>query len=665
MRVRIVILCLVLWMTSGMAPTVYAAPRHQADDAEAVLDQVAAAQAAAPAYSDNFRQASDAWYTGEDEDAAYFFENGTYHIRVNAESLLSWAMGDITNLADFYLEVDAYYVAGPQNNESGIVFRHLDDDNFYLFGVGNDGLFSLRKKVDGEWTDLQEWTESDAILVEESSVNALGILAQGEQIHLLINGEVVASVEDDEFSNGNLGLAVSTFDEGGVEIAFDDLRIWTSGEISDAPDLTTPESTPEPDATPEPIDISDRLAEIRDTDVTFSDEFRRDNGEWFTESDEDITYEYAGRTLHIIVNSENRLGWTFNSTIEALAPVDYLVEVDVEQVAGPDDAELGLIFRFVDEENFYFFAVSNLGTYSLWKLMDNEWEALINWTETTVLQTDAEAINRLSVLTEGSQFTLLVNDVALAQVEDDTFATGPVGLMVGTFDEVGVDVAFDNLDLWVLATGEDAIETPDETPTPQAAPIDVAERLAAIRAEDPMTSDDFRRDNDAWDLEPTEDATFFYRGRTFRIKVDAPELIGWSTGEITGTNFLLEVDTQYVAGPDDAEYGVIFRQVDADNYYFFAISRSGSYGLWRLEDDEWTTVIEWTMTDAIDVSEDALNRLGILAEGTQLTLLVNDVALAQVEDETFASGKVALALGTFDEAGAEVAFDNLDIWALE
>jgi len=662
MRVRIVILCFIFLMTSGMAPTVYAAPPQQD-----VPDQIAVIQAAAPTYSDNFRRESDAWYTGEDEDAAHFFESGTYHIRVDAKSLLSWSLGDVTDLADFYLEVDAFYVAGPQNNESGVIFRHLDDDNFYLFGVGNDGLFSLRKKVDGEWQDLQEWLESDAILGEERSVNTLGILAQGEEIHLLINDEVVASLTDDQFSSGNMGLAAGAFDEDGVEIAFDDLRIWTIGEDINSPDLTTPEpeNTPEPDATPEPIDVADRLAEIRDTDVTFSDEFRRDNGEWFTESDDDVTYEYAGRTLHIIVNSENRLGWTFNSTIDELAPVDYLVEVDVEQVAGPDDAELGLIFRFVDEENFYFFAVSNLGTYSLWKLVDNEWEALLDWTETDALQTDAEAINRLSVLTEGSQITLLANDVALAQVEDDTFATGSVGLMVGTFDEVGVDVAFDNLDLWVLTTAEDVLETPVATPTPVAEPVDVTDRLAEIKADDPTTSDDFRRDNDTWNLEPDEDATFFYRGRTFHIKVDAPEWIGWSAGEITTTDFLLEVDTQYVDGPADAEYGVIFRQVDADNYYFFAISRSGSYGLWRLEDGEWTTMVEWTQTDAIDISEDALNRLGILAEGAQLTLLVNDVALTQLEDETFASGKVALALGTFEEAGAEVAFDNLDIWAIE
>ena len=45
-------------------------------------------------------------------------------------------------------------------------------------------------------------------------------------------------------------------------------------------------------------------------------------------------------------------------------------------------------------------------------------------------------------------------------------------------------------------------------------------------------------------------------------------------------------------------------------------------------------------------------------------LLVNDVAVAQIEDDSFSEGKVSLAAGTFDEGGIEVEFDNLDIWEL-
>jgi hypothetical protein len=43
---------------------------------------------------------------------------------------------------------------------------------------------------------------------------------------------------------------------------------------------------------------------------------------------------------------------------------------------------------------------------------------------------------------------------------------------------------------------------------------------------------------------------------------------------------------------------------------------------------------------------------------------VNDEVLAEVKDDTFAQGSVALAVDTwFDEA--EIAFDNLRLWNLK
>jgi len=110
---------------------------------------------------------------------------------------------------------------------------------------------------------------------------------------------------------------------------------------------------------------------------------------------------------------------------------------------------------------------------------------------------------------------------------------------------------------------------------------------------------------------------------------------------------------------------VIFRQTDKDNFYFFALDQTGRYGLWKVVDGQRTAIVDWTAATAIDKSKDAVNHLGVLDADAKLTLLVNGKTLTQVDDDAFTTGEIALAVGTLGEPGAEAAFDNVKIWALQ
>jgi hypothetical protein len=44
----------------------------------------------------------------------------------------------------------------------------------------------------------------------------------------------------------------------------------------------------------------------------------------------------------------------------------------------------------------------------------------------------------------GDTLTLFVNDQQLAQVRDNEFPSGDVGLIAGTYDTPGTDIRFDN-----------------------------------------------------------------------------------------------------------------------------------------------------------------------------------------------------------------------------
>lgn len=192
---------------------------------------------------ETFAQDSGGWETNADEDAGRFYRDGALHIEVTTDSLVAWSSSDAL-VTDFYLEVDATRIAGPLDNEFGVIFRRVDNNNFYLFNVSSDGYYGLRMLVDDEWEEIIQWDRTDAIGSVEGSSNRLGVLARGPRISLYVNNTLLGEVADDTFSAGKIALAAGTFEEAGVEIAFDNLRLWRLASVSPAAELAQAASTP-------------------------------------------------------------------------------------------------------------------------------------------------------------------------------------------------------------------------------------------------------------------------------------------------------------------------------------------------------------------------------------------------------------------------------------
>jgi hypothetical protein len=675
---KVVILLVSLGLILGSA-TVRAAtplPLRQVENAATVSEQIATAKSAPPTLAEHFRRDEGRWDLASSEAVERLFATSTLRLNIIAQQTVGWSISEFS-ATDFYLEVDAFHVTGPLDNEFGVVFRYQDDENFYLFATSSDGYYTVQKMEAGEWSELIEWADAEAINQGEAAGNTLGVLADGSRITVSINGELVGAVEDESFASGQIGLLAGSFDDGGVEIAFDDLLLWDlAGEPAPEPTPSpTEEVTSTEEATPTavPSDLAETLDAIRATEPLLSDDFRTDTGAWPTTTDDDVTYSYARRTYQLEIHTANWLGFAFNTAIEERPIPNLLAEVDITQAAGPAAAEYGLLFHYQDSDNFYMAAISGQGTYGVWKKIDAEWATLIDWTESDLLDTEAETTHRLSLLVQGDQITLLVNDAVLAEVQDEATIVGTIGLVAGAFDEPGVVAAFDNFEVWQLEGETPTLDqTPELGPTPEPEntpePVDVSARLAEIQATDPTFTEDFRRDEGVWSTTADDQSEFFYERRTYHILVNVTGWMSWQFPEPAleppPADFLAEVDVEHVAGPTNGEYGLIFRYVDQQNFYFYAISGLGTYSLWKKVDDEWQTLIDWTESPALVAGEGAINRIGVLAEGATITLLANETSVAQFEDESFAAGAVGLAAGTFDEAGLEVAFDNLDLWVI-
>ena len=155
-----------------------------------------------------------------------------------------------------------------------------------------------------------------------------------------------------------------------------------------------------------------------------------------------------------------------------------------------------------------------------------------------------------------------------------------------------------------------------------------------------------------------EDASsrYAYEGGAYVIEVKEAEKIVWAQVDGTYSNARFAVDTEIPPGADVAAAGLIFHYQDADNFYLFSVSNDGYYALEVLEGNEWTVLIDWTQSDAVDAVR---NRMQVETKGDSITLYVNDELLETTSDGTFTQGEAALAVSSLGASTAEVHFDNL------
>jgi hypothetical protein len=179
--------------------------------------------------------------------------------------------------------------------------------------------------------------------------------------------------------------------------------------------------------------------------ILFKDDFSDPNSGWMQGEDEFGKTEYSNGGLRIFVNSDV----TGKISIPRLLFTDVIIEADATKVAGPDDNDYGVICRYQDADNFYFFEISSDGYYSIGKYKDDQL-VLIGMEQMQTSETirQGQASNRIRASCIGSILSLSVNGQPLAEVEDGDYSTGDVGLIAGTFETPGVDILFDNFKVY-------------------------------------------------------------------------------------------------------------------------------------------------------------------------------------------------------------------------
>lgn len=176
--------------------------------------------------------------------------------------------------------------------------------------------------------------------------------------------------------------------------------------------------------------------------VLFADDFTSEVNNWKTWSEPDAMVVYQAGGLHFLINQPDKIFWSRPGYKFS----DVLVQVDAIKVGGPENNHFGVICRMTDEQNFYAFLISSDGYAGILKSVDGQMSLL----NSTALQYSADirqgpSLNQITAGCDGNNLSLAINGQPAFQVTDDTFVRGDVGLIAGTYQEIGVEILFDNL----------------------------------------------------------------------------------------------------------------------------------------------------------------------------------------------------------------------------
>ena len=184
-----------------------------------------------------------------------------------------------------------------------------------------------------------------------------------------------------------------------------------------------------------------------------------------------------------------------------------------------------------------------------------------------------------------------------------------------------------------------------------------------IQSGEVQFQDDFSNQSSGWlRIHDDNTSSLDYVDSSYQILVNQSHTVLWSGPDLQFTDVQIEVDATKVQGPENDDFGVVCRAQDQHNFYFLVISSDGYYGIGKVRAGVQELISMTGMPPSEDIYKGhSTNHLRADCIGEDLSLYVNGVHLATVQDAEFISGDAGLLAGTFDDPGTTIRFDNFSV----
>lgn len=180
-------------------------------------------------FQDDFSDTSSGWDRNSWANGATDYKDNAYWVQIEKQSYDVWANPGLNFDGDISIEVDATKMDGENDDDYGLICRYSGESstpNFYYFIISSDGFAVIGKKTAGEneYLSSDKMQRNDAIK-QGRATNHLRADCIGSTLSFYVNGQMIASVTDTAFTDGDIGLMGGTFDIPSTEFSFDNLIV--------------------------------------------------------------------------------------------------------------------------------------------------------------------------------------------------------------------------------------------------------------------------------------------------------------------------------------------------------------------------------------------------------------------------------------------------------
>lgn len=280
------------------------------------------------------------------------------------------------------------------DDEFGIVFRYINDQNHYRFTMNNQGSYRRLTRVKN---GLYQLLWEDNYQFELDKQYRLTAIIENDHIRVFTDGLQTLSLQDDTHASGKIGLHCWASEN----TYFSNIQVYDSQVLRE--ELL--------------------LEENFDGNSTLSWSF-------IDEADGVSDWQIQGQSL---VQSSNIWGGSTNSAVidkpgtyaiaEQKIYTDFRLQVEMENA---DNDVIGVVFQYQDQNNYYRFSMDAQRTYRrLVKKVSGNYELI--WEDDA---NGYDPLYRQTITVDAleGKITIYLNGISLCEVTDDTFDDGKIGM---------------------------------------------------------------------------------------------------------------------------------------------------------------------------------------------------------------------------------------------